>query len=202
MLSDGFTDVPAGRIATVVTHLEMLEPAALRPEHATDDLSLALVEVPTAAWYKALYDDVGGRDWLWFSRLKWSDRELEKTIHDPLVEVYALRRADADEGLLELDFRIARACELAFFGVSRNLLGSGAGRFLMNRAIARAWSRDIDRFHVHTCTMDHPAALEFYMRSGFVPYKRQIEVAPDPRLEGVLPRSAAPHVPIIEQTDG
>jgi hypothetical protein len=50
MLSDGFTDVPAGRIAAVVTHLEMLEPAALRPEHATDDLSLARIEAPTAAW--------------------------------------------------------------------------------------------------------------------------------------------------------
>jgi GNAT superfamily N-acetyltransferase len=197
VLDDGFTDVPAGRIAAVVTYLQMLAPAPLRGEHGTSDLTLHLVGVPTADWYKALYAYIGSQDWLWFSRLKWADSELEDIIQNPLVEVYTLHRNGSDEGLLELDFRVARSCELAFFGVSRKLLGSGAGRYLMNRAIERAWARDIDRFHVHTCTMDHPAALEFYIRSGFLPYKRQIEVAPDPRLEGVLPMSAAPHVPII-----
>lgn len=197
MLDDGFADVPAGRIAAVVTHLEMRERADLRPEQVDSELFLHHVEQPVAAWYRALYSHVGGHDWLWFSRLKLDDRALEEIIRDPLVEIHALHHAGAEEGLLELDFREMRACELAFFGVSRKLLASGAGRFLMNRAIERAWARDIDRFHVHTCTMDHPAALEFYVRSGFVPYRRQIEIAPDPRLEGVLPMSAGPHVPVI-----
>jgi GNAT superfamily N-acetyltransferase len=197
MLDDGFADVPAGRIAAVVTHLDMHEPARLRAEHVAGELSFHHIKRPEAAWYRQLYAYVGGHAWLWFSRLKLDDRALEDIIRDPLVEIYALRHGVADEGLLELDFREKRACELAFFGVSRKLLASGAGRFLMNRAIERAWARDIDRFHVHTCTMDHPAALEFYMRSGFVPYRRQIEIAPDPRLEGVLPMSAAPHVPVI-----
>jgi len=37
------------------------------------------------------------------------------------------------------------------------------------------------------------------MRSGFRPYKRQIEIADDPRLDANsgLPLSAAPHVPVI-----
>jgi hypothetical protein len=36
------------------------------------------------------------------------------------------------------------------------------------------------------------------MRTGFVPTRRQIELVDDPRLDDVLPRDAAPQVPIIE----
>jgi hypothetical protein len=68
----------------------------------------------------------------------------------------------------------------------------------MNRAIERAWARPIHRFWVHTCTLDHPGALGFYIRSGFRPYARRVEVADDPRLVGLAPRTSAPHVPIIE----
>ena len=89
-------------------------------------------------------------------------------------------------------------CELRMFGVTAQLIGTGAGRFLMNRALERAWSEPIRRFWVHTCTFDHQAALAFYVRSGFRPYRQQIEYADDPRLLGLLPRGAAPHVPIIE----
>ena len=67
----------------------------------------------------------------------------------------------------------------------------------MERALDLAWAAPIDRFHVHTCSLDSPAALAFYIRSGFTPYARQVEVADDPRLTGALPRDAAPQVPIL-----
>ncbi len=102
-----------------------------------------------------------------------------------------------DEGLLELDFRVPGECELAFFGVTPALVGHGAGRWLMNRAVALAWSRPIRRFWVHTCALDAPEALPFYLRSGFAPYARKVEVYDDPRLTGVLPTTAAPQVPMV-----
>jgi hypothetical protein len=40
--------------------------------------------------------------------------------------------------------------------------------------------------------------LGFYLRSGFRAYARRIEVADDPRLTGLAPRSAAKHIPIVE----
>jgi hypothetical protein len=68
----------------------------------------------------------------------------------------------------------------------------------MNHAIARAWARPgLRRFWLHTCTLDHPRALAFYIRSGFVPFRYQVEIMPDPRLDGTLPADAAPGVPII-----
>ena len=138
-----------------------------------------------------------GADWLWFSRLVMADEKLQAILDNPQVEFFALRRDGQDAGVLELDFGQTGECELSFFGVTPDLVGTGVGRTLMNEAIARAWSRPISRFWVHTCTLDHPAALDFYRRSGFVPYAFQVEVFPDPRLSGVLPRDCSRHVPLL-----
>ena len=67
----------------------------------------------------------------------------------------------------------------------------------MDQAITMAWARPISRFHVHTCTLDHPSALGFYIRSGFTPTKRMVEIADDPRLSGVMPETCAPQIPIL-----
>jgi GNAT superfamily N-acetyltransferase len=89
-------------------------------------------------------------------------------------------------------------CEFVSFGVTEKLVGTGAGRWLMNRALELAWSRPVTRVWLHTCTFDHPAALAFYQRSGFRPFRRQVEVVSDPRLDGTVPRDVARHVPVIE----
>jgi hypothetical protein len=68
----------------------------------------------------------------------------------------------------------------------------------MNRAIERAWSQPIQRFWVHTCTLDAPAAPAFYMRSGFKPFRRQGGDRRRPRgWRGSRPSISAPHVPVI-----
>jgi GNAT superfamily N-acetyltransferase len=196
MLPDGFTDVAPGKIAAVVTHLEMTRPP--QPRSAPDGKwNLRHVENPDLDWYRDLHRRVG-EEWLWFSRLQMSDDALAAIIREPQVEVCALVHDGRDEGLLELDFRSAGECELVYFGVTGELIGTGAARFLMNRAIERAWSQPIRRFWVHTCTFDHPSAVAFYQRSGFTAFRRQIEIADDPRLSGASPRSAAGHIPIIE----
>jgi GNAT superfamily N-acetyltransferase len=196
-LPDGYSDVPPGKIAAVVTHLEMTAPARSRPATAEPGVTVRAVRSPDVAWYRNLYARIGADDWLWFSRLKLTADALQAKIQHPRVEIFTLAVEGRDEGLLELSFETEGECELVFFGVTRPLIGKGAGRLLMNTAIARAWSQPIRRFSVHTCTLDHPGALAFYMRSGFRPFRRQIEIADDPRLSGLLPETAAPHVPII-----
>ncbi|MBA7484663.1 hypothetical protein ES707_20193 [subsurface metagenome] len=196
ILPDGYSDVPAGKIAAVVTHLEM----TARPAPSTAPAgpwTLRHVERPDLAWYRDLYRRVG-EEWLWFSRLRSSDDKLAARLHHPLVETHALVADGCDEGLLELDFRTLNSCEIGMFGVTAKLVGSGAGRWLMHRALELAWSRPIQRLWLHTCTFDHPAALPFYQRAGFRPFRRQIEVSDDPRLDGTAPRDAGRHVPVIE----
>ena len=127
-----------------------------------------------------------------------ADAALQAVLDDAAVDIFELRAPNGGRGILELDFREAGICELAFLGVTPNLVGSGAGRMLMNRAIALAFARPVKKFWLHTCTLDHPGAIAFYERSGFTAFARQVEILPDPRLSGFLPRTAAPHVPVIE----
>ncbi|SCB23774.1 Acetyltransferase (GNAT) domain-containing protein [Bradyrhizobium yuanmingense] len=196
IVPDGYSDVPNGKIAAIVTHLEMTAPPARRDD-PPGAWTLRKVDAPALPWYRDLFRRVG-EGWLWFSRARMTDAELAAIIHAPGIEVYALVLDGRDEGLFELDFREPGQCELTYFGVTSSLIGTGAARFLMNRALERAWSHDVRRVWVHTCTLDHPAAVAFYQRSGFRPFRRQIEIADDPRLDGTAPRDAAKHVPIIE----
>jgi GNAT superfamily N-acetyltransferase len=158
---------------------------------------LRRIESPALDWFRELYRRIG-EDWLWFSRSRMSDAELAALIRPRSAEIYTLVLDDRDEGVLHLDFVTPGQCELSLFGVTSKLIGSGAGRFLMNRALERAWSQAITRVWVHTCTFDHPRALAFYQRSGFRAFRRQLEISDDPRLDGTTPRGAARHVPIIE----
>lgn len=193
---DGLTPVPAGKIAAIVTYLEMRQPPAPRPTPAIPELALRRVERPETGWYRDLFRRIG-EEWLWFSRLRMPEAELAALLADPDVEVYALSRDGADIGLVELDFRRKGEAELAFFGLVPGETGGGIGRLMMNHAIAQAFSRPLARFFVHTCSLDHPAAVGFYMKSGFTPVARMIEIEDDPRLDGTLARTAAPQIPII-----
>jgi GNAT superfamily N-acetyltransferase len=195
-LPDGYSEVPDGKLASVVTSLEMLQRPTLRPEPADCPWRLQALNRSDAAAYRHLFRRVGA-DWLWHSRLRMPLEQLEAILQDRATEVFALVAGAQEEGLLELDYRTQGECELAFFGVSAVLQGQGAGRWLMNRAMMRAWARPIRRLWVHTCTLDHPNALAFYLRSGFRAYARSIEIADDPRATGLLPADAAPQVPVI-----
>lgn len=196
MLADGYHDLDPTKVVNIETSLQMFARPPKRAVPATPPFRLVRLQNVGAEEYLDLYRAVG-RDWLWFSRLAYSEAALLKVVRDPKVEVYRLE-GDGGVGILELDFRDEGECELAFFGVSPGLVGTGAGRWLMDQAIELAWSRPIRRFWVHTCTLDHQGALAFYMRSGFVPFRRKIEIADDPRLQGKAPRDSAPHFPVIE----
>ncbi len=195
-LSDGYVDLPAGKIANVVTCLEMFERPVSRPDPPHVNFELKRVQEPELDWYRDLFRRVGAQ-YLWSSHLTLSDEQLARVIRDRGIEIYSICANGQDEGLLELDFRTPEECELLFFGLTDALLGKGAGRWAMNRAVDIAWSHSIKRFWVHTCTLDHPAAVGFYIRSGFHPFKRQIEILDDPRLKGILSRNAAPQIPLI-----
>lgn len=197
MMEDGLHKVPTGKIASVLTNLEMTAPAPRRAVPAPAGITFEGFR-PDVDEYRDLFTRVGGTDWLWHGRLKMPREELAAILADPKVAFYTLRKDGCAEALLELDFREDGACELAYFGLTAALIGSGAGRYLMNQAIDLAWAQPIRRFHVHTCTFDSPQALPFYIRSGFTPINQRVEIADDPRLLGVLPRDAGPRIPIFE----
>jgi GNAT superfamily N-acetyltransferase len=190
-----YESVPDGELAAVVTYLEMRAPTDLEVPRSA--LALKRIEVPDPDHYRALFRLVGS-PWLWFSRLLLDDAHLAEIIQHPRVEVHAVADENGrDVGMLELDFREPHECELAFIGLVPELAGKGHGRWLLAEAVNRAWREGVSRVHVHTCSLDHPAALSAYRRAGFTPFKRAVERFPDPRLRGVLPKDAAPQVPLL-----
>ena len=190
-----YDPLPNAELAAVVTYLEMRSPP--EQEIPASPLSLKRVEVPQPEHYRELFRLVGA-PWLWFSRLILDDAHLASIIQHPKVELYSVLDENGREaGMVELDFREAGECELAFVGLVPELSGKGHGRWLLAQAISRGWREGVDRVHVHTCSLDHPAALAAYRRAGFTPYKRAIERFPDPRLLGVLPKSCAPQIPLL-----
>ncbi len=187
---DGYTDLPAGKIAAVVTYLEMREPPAAA---IADPLPLRPVADPDLAWYRRFYAAIG-LDWLWTSRLLMDDAALAAILRRPGNALFV---AEDEAGIVELDRRNSADVEISFFGLVPEATGQGLGPRMMAAALQEAWRPETRRVWLHTCTLDHPAALSFYRRCGFTPYRRALEVMDDPRISGAIPREAAPRIPVI-----
>lgn len=189
---DGYTDLPPGRIANVVTFLERRDPP---PAHAsvTDGLAVDIVHTPDIDWFRRLYRRIG-EDWLWFSHAVMPETELTALLRSPATVILAARRDGDDVGLAELSFGVPGEVEIVTFGVVPEAIGTGVAHALMSATLAAAFRPGIGRVWLHTCSFDHPRAVTFYRRNGFQPYKFAIEVSADPRATGALPETAAPHV--------
>ena len=191
-MSAALIDVPRGHVAAVVTFLEMTE----RPHRQAMPESPLRLERWTAVdpdRYRTLFRRVGAR-WLWFSRLAMDDATLMANV----AEVHVVHDPAGEEaGLIELDFRTPGEGLIRFLGLVPELAGQGHGRWLFAQTLDLAWRAEVDRVRVHTCTLDHPAALPAYLRAGFKACSRAFESFPDPRLNGSLPRDCAPQVPLL-----
>ncbi len=194
MLDEGLYDVPAGKLAAVITHLEMSR-KTMRGVDVPQGLTFA--ELPRdVALYQDLFRRIGAF-WLWADRLHISDNALGEIIEDPKVTLHTLIMDGCPEALLELDFRTPGTCKLAYFGLTQKLIGIGAGAYLMDRAIEMAFAADISHLTLHTCTLDSPQALPFYLKSGFTPIRRQVQISDDPRLLGHYHLETQAVVPIL-----
>lgn len=192
-MSHDLINVPPGHVGAVVTFLEMTQRPAPAPVPESP-LRLELWQRVDPERYRALFAQVGAR-WLWFSRLAMNDAELNAK----MGEIHAVVDGDGAEiGLLELDFRTPGLAQIRFLGLIPELAGRGHGRWLFAETLRLAWAPGVTRVQVHTCSLDHPAALPAYLRAGFKVYARAFESFPDPRLAGLLPRAAAPQIPLFE----
>ena len=191
-MSTALIDVARGHVAAVVTFLEMTERPPPRPSPESP-LRLESWTAVDPDRYRTLFRRVGA-NWLWFSRLAMDDATLMANVAEVHV---VIDPTGAEAGLVELDFRTADECLIRFLGLVPELAGRGHGRWLFAQTLDMAWREDVKRVRVHTCSLDHPAALPAYLRAGFRASSRAFESFPDPRLTGMLPRDCAPQVPLL-----
>jgi GNAT superfamily N-acetyltransferase len=75
---------------------------------------------------------------------------------------------------VELDRRTPGEIELAYFGLFPQFIGNGLGKYLLAWALRQAWSYGPRRVWVHTCDLDHEAALPTYLNAGFTVYAEKM----------------------------
>ena len=162
-------------VEVTVFYLEMLGPSHGSVPAPRDGLTVLHVESPTVAFYRTLYNSVG-RAFHWLSRRKLSDDELAAVLGDPGNELHLLQVAGTPAGFAELDRRQPDEIELVQFGLMPDFIGQGLGTFFLQWTIDRACSFLPRRFWLHTCALDHPAAISNYRKAGFEVYKEEMTV--------------------------
>jgi GNAT superfamily N-acetyltransferase len=159
-------------IDVTVYYLEMLAPSGRTVRSPGDGLTVLHARRPTVPYYRFLYQAVG-RDYHWLSRRKLSDAQLAEILSDPRLEVHVLHVDGSPAGFAELDRRQGRDIELVQFGLMADFIGQGLGKWFLQWTIDKAWTYRPQRFWLHTCSLDHPAALPTYEKAGLVRYKTE-----------------------------
>ena len=158
------------------TYLELREPAGFRAAFGNfPDVSVAPVTDPAPALYRHCYQTVG-KDFHWRDRWDWTDAEIHAHLGQPGITLYTATRGGALVGWYELrGVAEDRSVEIAYFGLFPDAIGRGLGKHLLSCAVRDAWASSPPpaRVWLHTCTLDHPAALPNYVARGFRPYKTE-----------------------------
>jgi GNAT superfamily N-acetyltransferase len=156
------------------TYLEMRSPAELRP--ATTPHPAPRIERLadcTVGLFRYLYAEVG-RAYHWTDRLDWTDESIRSYLATPGVSVWLLSEERGPAGYFELRQQEDRSVEIAYFGLLPAFIGRGWGKYLLTGAVRAAWELGADRVWLHTCTLDHPAALPNYLQRGFRPVREEV----------------------------
>lgn len=163
-------------VQVVRTYLEMSAREELHPAVLPDEPPRLerLAECPPS-FFRYLYTEVG-RAHHWTDRLGWSDERVRAHLGDPDVSLWLLSAGGAPAGYFELRRRDT-SVEVAYFGLLPEFVGRGWGGHLLTLAVRAAWALGPERVWLHTCTLDHPAALPNYLKRGFRPVREEVYTA-------------------------
>lgn len=156
-----------------ISYLEMLNPRALTAKQAPPEFKFALVFPSTPGLNRQFYESVG-RLWNWTDRLKWTDDDWRRYVNRTVLQTWVGCLNGEPIGYWELEIQSDGNMEIAYFGLLPEFVGRGLGGVLLTAAVESAWSNPgVRRLWLHTCTDDHPAALENYQKRGFALYKTE-----------------------------
>jgi GNAT superfamily N-acetyltransferase len=162
------------RKRVTIHHLEMTEaPDPGGSSTPPADLRIHRAETPCPELNRFFYAAVGGA-WYWIDRLGWSYARWMKWLSRPEVETWVASSGGNPAGYFELERQPGDQVELVYFGLLPQFIGKGIGGALLDAAIRRAWEMGAKRVWVHTCSLDHPRALEAYQRHGFRVFKEEL----------------------------
>lgn len=177
------------------THLELRSPAAFRPSgRVPPDVMLMKAALPSPELNRYLYAAVGA-EYHWHDRVPWTWSEWMRWLDRPEVETWVAYQSGTPAGYFELEAQDGASVEIVYFGLLPAFTGRGMGGYLLTQAVQRAFAMrpGIHRVWLHTCTLDHPAALAGYLSRGFAIFKEEEEdMSLSPDVPGPWPGAERP----------
>lgn len=157
---------------SVVTHyLEMTDAAQLRPSPApAEAMQVRRLEEPDPEQNRFFYQSIGA-EWQWHDRLSWDLDRWREYVSRPELTTWIASVSGNAAGYFELEDQAESGVQIVYFGLLPGFVGRGLGGYLLTTTIRQAWATGACRVWVHTCSLDHPAALANYKARGFHVYK-------------------------------
>lgn len=155
------------------TYLELKDPTQLKAGTIGDpDVRIERVTSCPPSFWRYLYTEVGRR-YYWIDRLPWTDEDIRRYLADEAIQLWLMTVSGAPAGYFELRRDDDGAVEIAYFGLLEEFVGRGLGGHMLSAAARCAWAFGATRVWLHTSTLDHPAALQNYLKRGFVIVRRE-----------------------------
>ncbi len=154
-------------------YLEMTSLGDLRPSRRNiPELNVRPVTPASPELNRFLYQAVGF-DWHWIDRLGWTIDDWRNWAGHDDLETWAGWFDGALAGYFELELQDNRAVEISSFGLLGGFTARGIGGPFLTEAVRKAWATNTERVWLHTCTLDHPHALDNYKARGFTVFREE-----------------------------
>lgn len=154
-----------------IYYLEMTSPVDYHDKDAPNDLLLSECEIKEFRFNKFLYGLVG-ESWQWVDKLSWPDEDWRRYAENDNLRTWVAYHRGSPAGYYELQKQDDGDVEIVYFGLAPKFIGRGFGGYLLARAIRSAWEwHGTRRVWVHTCSLDHPGALQNYQARGMKIYR-------------------------------
>lgn len=158
---------PPARIQPItITYLEMTSPNALRPKSCLDPRFWVREAVVKQWEFNRFLYALVGRSWSWTDKANWSDEQWQAYAESERLRTFGAFYEGAVAGYYELRQDDTSEVEIAIFGLAPKFIGRGFGGAMLTHALSEAWRHRPSRVWLHTCALDHPAAVGNYLARG------------------------------------
>ena len=162
-------------VDVTIRYLEMNAPGDHRPKRSSlGGICFALVARPMPELNRFFYAAIGG-EWFWLERRSWTLAQWTTYVDRATLETRVLSVDGVPAGYCELEQQVNGDVEVKYFGLLAAFIGRGLGAHLLTETVERAWAMGASRVVLNTCNLDHPRALDNYLRRGFREYRSEVQ---------------------------
>ncbi len=123
---------------------------------------------------KFFYKQIGKKH-QWIDRLNWTNHDWVKYVKNKNLKTFVLKKNGDLVGFFELILNNEiKESEIAYLGILEEYFGNGCGGYLLTKAIKKSFELGAKRVWVHTCSLDHPNAIQNYKSRGMKVFRTEI----------------------------